>query len=195
MIDELKNSVNEQIPESILYDYAMLKGLQAKKSNRYIALAELSMHSKIVQSDLSILILNYKKSTTEMEKKFYSRISSTIVFEYLSDVNFLLGNKLTKELIRIEFTQLAQNAKELNKEFSLFKKENLPTFKFIRNELGAHKSKNTEFLITSLFDVDDEKIMDLSADLVLINNKLFRLMTKIYKSISEYHKKNGIIKN
>ena len=195
MIDELKNSVNEQIPESILYDYAMLKGLQAKKSNRYIALAELSMHSKIVQSDLSILILNYKKSTTEMEKKFYSRISSTIVFEYLSDVNFLLGNKLTKELIRIEFTELAQNAKELNKEFSLFKKENLPTFKFIRNELGAHKSKNTEFLITSLFYVDDEKIMDLSADLVLINNKLFRLMTKIYKSISEYHKKNGIIKN
>jgi hypothetical protein len=194
MIDELKNSVNEQIPESILYDYAMLKGLQAKKSNRYIALAELSMHSKIVQSDLSILILNYKKSTTEMEKKFYSRISSTIVFEYLSDVNFLLGNKLTKELTRNVFTELAQTAKELNKEFSLFKKENLSNFKFIRSELGAHKSKNTEFLITSLFNVDDEKIMDLTTDVVLINNKLFKLMTSIYKSISEYHKQNGIIK-
>lgn len=195
MIDELKNSVNEQIPESILYDYAMLKGLQAKKSNRYIALAELSMHSKIVQSDLSILILNYKKATTEMEKKFYSRISSTIVFEYLSDVNFLLGNKLTRELTRNDFTELAQTAKELNKEFSLFKKENLSNFKFIRNELGAHKSKNTEFLITSLFNVDDEKIMDLTTNVVLINNKLFKLMTSIYRSISEYHKQNGIIKN
>lgn len=191
MLDKLKNSVNNQIPESILNDYAMLKGLQAKKSNIYIALAELSMHSKIVQSDLSILILNYKKATSEMEKKFYSRISSTIVFEYLSDVNFLLGNKLTKELTKNSFNKLAEDAKALNKEISQFKKENISTFKFIRNELGAHKSKKTEFLVTSLFKVDDIKIMDLTADLVLLNNKLFRLLTNTYKCISEFHKKNG----
>ncbi|PKV52232.1 hypothetical protein ATE84_4340 [Aquimarina sp. MAR_2010_214] len=195
MLDELKNSVNNQIPESILNDYMMLKGLQAKKSTKYIATTELAMHSKIVQSDLSITSINYKKATTEMEKKFYSRISSTIVFEYLSDVNYLLGNKLTKELIKNNFTELAENAKQLNKEFSLFKKENLSTFKFIRNELGAHKSKKTEFLITSLFEVDDEKIMDLTADLIIINNKLFKLITNIYKAISEFHKINGIIKN
>ncbi|MCG7501270.1 hypothetical protein MHM83_05250 [Tenacibaculum sp. Mcav3-52] len=169
----------------------MLKGLQAKKSNKYIALAELSIHSKIVQSDLSILILNYKKATSEMEKKFYSRISSTIVFEYLSDVNFLLGNKLTKELTKNSFHKLAEDAKALNKEISQFKKENISTFKFIRNELGAHKSKKTEFLVTSLFKVDDIKIMDLTADLVLLNNKLFRLLTNTYKCTSEFHKKNG----
>ncbi len=195
MLDELKNSVNNQIPESILNDYMMLKGLQAKKSTKYIATAELAMHSKIVQSDLSITTINYKKATTEMEKKFYSRISSTIVYEYLSDVNYLLGNKLTKELVKNNFSKLAENSKQLNKEFSLFKKENLSTFKFIRNELGAHKSKKTEFLITNLFEVDDEKIMDLTADLIIINNKLFKLITNIYKAISEFHKINGIIKN
>ncbi|MCG8734466.1 hypothetical protein [Tenacibaculum finnmarkense] len=194
-LDTLKNNVNNQIPKSILNDYAMLKGLQAKKSSKYIATAELAMHSKIVQSDLSILIINYKKATTEMEKKFHSRISSIIIFEYLSDVNFLLGNKLTKELIKNNFMELAETSKQLNKEFSLLKKENLSSFKFIRNQLGAHKSKNTEFLITSLFEVDDEKIMDLTADLTLINNQLFKLLTNIYKSISEYHKLNGIIKN
>ena len=59
MLDELKNSVNNQIPESILNDYMMLKGLKAKKSTRYIATAELAMHSKIVQSDLSITTLNH----------------------------------------------------------------------------------------------------------------------------------------
>ncbi|WP_370409016.1 hypothetical protein [Tenacibaculum dicentrarchi] len=191
MFEKLKNEVNEKIPASILGDYALLKGLQAKKSDKYIALAELGMHSKIVQSDLSILIMNYRKATTEMEKKFCSRISASIVYEYLSDVNFLLGNKLTKELIKNGFIELSEKAKKLNKEFSTFKDKNLPNFKFIRNELGAHKSKKTELLIKSIFDVNDNEIMDLTADIVIINNKMIRLMTDIYKSISEFHKDNG----
>ena len=191
MIDELKDSVNKEVPKSILYDYAMLKGLQAKKSDKYMATAELSIHSKIVQSDLSILILNYKKAQTELEKKFYSRISAIIAYEYISDINYLLGNKLKKELISNDFTDLVDRAKKLNKEFSEFKKQNISAFKFIRNEIGAHKSKNTEMLVKSIFEVNDEKIMDLIADLVIINNKLFKLLPDIYKTIAAYHRENG----
>ncbi len=87
--------------------------------------------------------------------------------------------------------ELAEKAKSINKEFSDFKNENLNTFKFIRNELGAHKTKNTEILIMSVFEIDDEKIMDLTADIVIINNKLFKLLTEISNAISEYHKING----
>ena len=43
--------------------------------------------------------------------------------------------------------------------------------------------------------VDDNKIMDLTADLVIINNKLFKLLTNTYNTISEFHKKNGELKN
>ncbi|WP_025741910.1 hypothetical protein [Aquimarina pacifica] len=193
MLDKLKKSINKQIPESLILDFAMLKGLEAKKSDRYKASAELSIHSKIVQSDLSLLILNYKSADEEIEKKFYSRISAIIVFEYLSDVNYLLGNKLRKELIKNDMTELAEVSKSINKEFSDFKNENLNTFKYIRNELGAHKTKNTEILIKSVFEIDDEKIMDLTADVVLINNKLFRLLTQVSNAISEYHKLNGTL--
>ena len=40
----------------------------------------------------------------------------------------------------------------------------------------------------SVFEIDDEKIMDLTADIILINNKLFSLLTRINQAISEYHK-------
>jgi len=193
MLDKLKKSINKQIPESLVLAFAMLKGLEAKKTDRYKATAELSLHSNIVQSDLSLLILNYKSCDAEIEKKFYSRISAIIVYEYLSDVNYYLGNKLRKELIKNDMNELAETAKSINKEFSDFKNENLSTFKFIRNELGAHKTKNTEILIKSVFEIDDEKIMDLTADIVIINNKLFKLLTQINKAISEYHKLNGTL--
>jgi len=68
MLDKLRENLNTQIPESLILDFAMLKGLQAKKSDRYIASTELSIHSKIVQSDLSLLILNYKSAKAEIEK-------------------------------------------------------------------------------------------------------------------------------
>lgn len=191
MLNKLKNDLNRQIPESLVLDYAMLKGLENKKSDKYIASTELSIHSKIVQSDLSLLVINYKKTNSEIEKKFYSRISATIIYEYLSDVNYFLGNKLRKELTKNNMLELSEIAKSLNKEFSEFKDENILTFKYIRNELGAHKTKNTEILILSVFEIDDEKIMDLTADVILINNKLFSLLTKINKAISEYHKING----
>jgi len=193
MIKELKGSVNNQIPESILQDYLMLKALEKKKSDKYIAIAELSIHSKIVQSDLSILNLNYKEANSEMERKFYSRMSATIAFEYFSDVNFLLGNKLTKELRRNGFDSLAEKAKSLNREFSEFKKTNISLFKLIRNETGAHKTKNTEKLVKSIFEIDDKKVMDVIADLAIINNKLFALSTEVYRSISEFHKENGTL--
>lgn len=191
MIDRLKNNLNKQIPESLILDYAMLKSLEMKKSDRYIASTELSIHSKIVQSDLSILGINYKKSTSEIEKKFYARISASLIYEFLSDVNYFLGNKLRKELEKNNMSELAEIAKLLNKEFSEFKDENIATLKFIRNELGAHKTKNTEILIRSVFEIDDEKIMDLTTGIIIINNKLLALITKINKAISEYHKMNG----
>lgn len=191
MLDKLKDDLNKQIPESLVLDYAMLKGLEMKKSDRYIASTELSIHSKIVQSDLSLLGIHYKKTNSEIEKKFYARISATMIYEYLSDVNYFLGNKLRKELTKNNMLELAEIAKTINKEFSDFKNENIATFKFIRNELGAHKTKNTEILIMSVFEIDDEKIMDLTAAIILINNKLFSLLTKINQAISEYHKING----
>lgn len=191
MLNKLKNDINKEIPESLVLDYAMLKGLERKKSDKYIASTELSIHSKIVQSDLSLLAINYKKTNSEIEKKFYARISATMIYEYLSDVNYFLGNKLRKELTKNRMLELSEIAKCLNKEFSEFKDENISTFKFIRNELGAHKTKNTEILILSVFKIDDEKIMDLTADVILINNKLFSLLTRINQAISEYHKING----
>lgn len=191
MLDKLKNDLNIQIPESLILDYTMLKGLENKKSDKYIASTELSIHSKIVQSDLSLLVINYKKTNSEIEKKFYSRISAIMIYEYLSDVNYFLGNKLRKELTKNNMMELSELAKSLNKEFSEFKDENILMFKFIRNELGAHKTKNTEILILSVFEIDDERIMDLTVDVILINNKLLALLTKINQAISEYHKING----
>lgn len=191
MLDKIKADLNKQIPQSLLLDYAFLKGLEMRKSDRYIASTELSIHSKIVQSDLSVLGINYKQSNSEIEKKFYARMSALIVYEYLSDVNYFLGNKLRKELTKNNMLEFAGLAKIINKEFSEFKDENLSVFKFIRNELGAHKTKNTTVLIMSVFEIDDKKIMDLTADLILLNNKVMSLLTKIYDEISEYHKLHG----
>lgn len=191
MLHDLKEDLNKQIPESLLLDYAMLKGLEMKKSDKYIASTELSIHSKIVQSDLSLLGINYKKTTAEIEKKFYARVSATMIYEYLSDVNYFLGDKLRKELTRNDMLELAEIAKLLNKKFSDFKTKNISTLKFIRNELGAHKTKNTEILIRSVFEIDDKKIMDLTADVILINNEVLSLLTKIHNAISDYHKTNG----
>ncbi|MBA6156549.1 hypothetical protein H3Z83_08495 [Tenacibaculum sp. S7007] len=193
-LNKEKKSINKQIPESLIYDYAILKGLQARKSTKYIALAELSIHLKIVQSDLSILTFNHRNCETEMEKKFYSRMISIIIYEYLNDINNLLGNKLVKELTKNNFNELINEAKTLNKVFSDFQKSHKNLFKHIRNTTGAHKSKNTEFLLRSVFDIEDEKIMNLATDIMIINNKLTRLLTTIYKRVSKFHKENGIIK-
>ena len=38
MLDKLKDDINKQIPESLILDYAMLKGLEMKKSDRYISI-------------------------------------------------------------------------------------------------------------------------------------------------------------
>jgi len=187
-------SVSQKVPEAILLDYAFYKGMEKKNNLKYKVAVETSIYCTIIQSDLMLTVKNLRLSTIELEKKFYARILSLTIYEYLKDLSSILGGELVNELKENDFIELIDDVYILNKEFSDLRKIKEVIVKTIRHETIAHKERNKIELIEQIFNIKEDEIYELGLDLIKLNNKLIAVSSKIRKRISEFHKINGQLK-
>ncbi|WP_460219364.1 hypothetical protein [Psychroserpens sp. MEBiC05023] len=190
---EIKKTIS-QIPENILLDYAFYKGMESRNNFRYKSSTEIGLYCPLIQSDLVLAIGGLSKASNELEEKFYARILSLTLYEYLKDLSRILGKELVEELKKNKFDDLIEHVYSLNKEFSDLKKSKENIIKKIRHETIAHKTGNRISLVEQLFSIDAKEIGFLSIDIINLNSKLIRILTKIKKKISEYHAEHGKMK-
>ncbi|TYA92331.1 hypothetical protein [Seonamhaeicola marinus] len=189
------NKTISKIPENIILDYAFYKEMESRNNFRYKSSTEIGLYCSIIQSDLILGSGGLSKAKTELEEKFYARILSLTLYEYLKDLSRILGKELVNELKKNKYEDLIDSVYSLNKEFSDLKKEKENVIKKIRHETIAHKTGNRISLVEQLFSIDCGEIGFLSIDIINLNTKLIRILTQIKNRIAEYHSKNGQMKN
>ena len=172
-------------------NYAFYKGMENRKNFRYKAIVETNLYIMTIQADLVNAVVGLTKSQTEIQSKFYARALSVILYEYLKDLSSILGKELVANLNEIGYLEPINSIKQLNKEFSTFRKQNAEDLKKIRHKTFAHKSRNRIELTETIFNVDVLSIENIASNIILMNSKLTRISTEIFQFISEYHKKNG----
>ncbi|ARN78279.1 hypothetical protein BST97_09910 [Nonlabens spongiae] len=186
-IDEINNNIQTQI----IMSYSFYKGMDSRKNFRYKSIVETNLYVMTIQSDLVNAVVGLTNSNTEIQMKFYARALSVILYEYLKDLSSILGKELIDNLKAIGFLDPIEGIKKLNKEYSNLRKARSKELRTIRHKTFAHKSKNRIELIDTIFNVDVKSIENLASDIILLNGKLTRLSTKIFKYIGDYHRENG----
>ena len=142
------------------------------------------IYSVIAQTDLLILLEKFRLSKRNYEKLLIARIIALTIIEYIDDINILIGRDLLKELASNNFTEFISSFKEISKKYSDIKKNHDKLLRQIRNNLMAHKSKDSLKLAKSIYEIDGEHIYELGLQLITITRILTDETTKvIYKMV------------
>lgn len=101
----------------------------------------------LVNRDIFYLYSLFYFEKNSLKKNFYGRLLSMTIYEYLSDVNHLIGKSMIQEIERNNWdSDLIIDLRKICKSYSMVKKKFERELKEIRNNASAHKSKESERL-------------------------------------------------
>lgn len=153
---------------------------------RFDSLLNVSLQSSITNADLILLTEKIRVSKRRFEKLLFARMLAMIVLEYLRDINTYLGHNLIAELNSNNYKPLVSTIKDINKQFAEIRKKHEKLLTTIRNNISAHKTKDSLDMVHHIFSLDPEEIYTLSIEVIKTNTKLSDAITEIYyKMIDE----------
>lgn len=158
--------------------------------NRFDNLLNLCLYTTISNSDMILFIEKIRISKRRMEKLLFTRMLAMTVIEYLKDINQLLGFKLIGELNKNDYQEFVPVIKSLNSQFSAVKKKHGTLLTSIRNNISAHKTKDSLNLIHYIFSLDTDEIYQLTLEVININKLLTQETTKVYALMLDEAKTN-----
>jgi hypothetical protein len=101
----------------------------------------------LVNRDIFYLYSLYYFEKSDSKKNFHGRILSMTIYEYLLEINHILGNDMIKEITKNKWDPaLIDDLKGISKLYSTVKKTFDKELKETRNNAAAHKTKDTRKL-------------------------------------------------
>lgn len=150
---------------------------------RFDNLLNLCLYSAVTNIDLIPLSERIRLTERRLEKVLFARMLAMIIIEYLKDINDLLGFKLIGELNSNKYSEFVPEIKKINSEFADIRKKHEKILMVIRNNISAHKTKESLNLIHYIFNLDTDEICSLAIATININTLLTSATTKIYHII------------
>jgi len=123
------------------------KAFHDNRKKKYDNLMNVCLFASIVGRDIQFLSKYYVISKSSNERNMFGRLLVMTVYEFLHDINGLMGKDLREELKRNGMVEFLNPLGSLNKSFSRIKKDNQEFLKTIRNNFAAHKTKDSRELI------------------------------------------------
>tara|TARA_Y100001963_G_C6689408_1_gene403879 strand:+ start:119 stop:742 length:624 start_codon:yes stop_codon:yes gene_type:complete len=168
--------------ESIKNTWSKLNKLQIYN---YDELYNTCLYSSIVYNDISVLYDFYINTNNHYHANLYGRLLSMTIYEYLQDINKLLGKNLRQELEKNNLIEFVNELKIINKEYASIKNENQKFLKNIRVNSAAHKSKDSKYLVEIISENHSKELNKLALRTSEITNKLIQLTSKIISKITK----------
>lgn len=106
-----------------------------------------SVYILLVNRDIFYLYNLYYFEKSPTKQNFYGRLLSMTIYEYLSDVNQLIGKSMIKEIEKNKWDQeLIVDLKSILQSYSGLKKSFENELRETRNNAAAHKVKDSRKL-------------------------------------------------
>lgn len=156
---------------------------------KYDNLMNLCLFASIVGRDIQFLSKYFTISKSSNERNMFGRLLVMTIYEFLYDVNKLMGKELRNELTKNKMNEFLNSIGRLNKKFAVIKKENNKYLKTIRNNFSAHKTTDAKELIDFENKGETENIHQISTEVMKLNNEFTKLSTKMINRMAEDSKK------
>ena len=172
------------IESSINHSKTTFELLKKREIRLFDGLYHLCIYSAIAQADLTLLTEKYNLSKRDYERLLFGRLIALFIIEFIDDINSLIGRDLLRELDKMNyFSSFIPPFKDINKQFSILKKNNDKMLRRIRNNSTAHKSKDSFLLHENVYGIDAQSILLLSVDVLNLSNRITIESEKIVRRI------------
>lgn len=143
------------------------------------------MQAGIVMLDIMIPLLHIKRNKSKYENLFYIRILVVVIKDYFDDISTILGKDLIEELILNGFDSNIEEVKNINKAYSDLRKKHKIDLDFFRNNILAHKTKDSLKYLYLLDSMDTIKFTNLAIEMLQNTQKLFMCCSRLTDLIIE----------
>ncbi len=106
-----------------------------------------SIYILLVNRDIFYFYNLFYFEKSPSKKNFFGRMLSMTIYEYLSDVNGLIGKNMIQEIEKNKWNpELMADLKSISKSYSKLKKKFRNELQKTRNNAAAHKVKDSKLL-------------------------------------------------
>lgn len=139
-------------------------------------LANLAQFVLILQYDLRIHGSDFEATNRRWRRNLYARQIATTLFESIEDLTKLCGRALTGELVDFAPQDTLEKLQSTLRGLRSFRRSHSTTLKEIREVISAHRDHNAQTQITTMKNIDIDRILDLNADYILWLNDLLSII-------------------
>jgi hypothetical protein len=165
----------------------LLDLIEEHENNQFDKIVNALGFTMLNTHDIRLLNREFFLTSSPILKNLFGRHLCLAIIEFLEPINSLLGKDLRIQLEQSGFDEFITEVKNINKKFSVLKKQYNKVLRDIRNDAAGHKTIKTSALLKHYTElpIDNKTLVKLAISVTMTGNDFMKVATKILSKISE----------